>query len=105
MNEKPFNQLSNRRKFLKLTSLGAVALGFQQIGCKGDGKPAPAIQGLENVTENPDSSAVWAPVSDRKIRVGLVGYGVCKFSAAFGFQNHPNVEVIAVSDLIPDRCA
>jgi predicted dehydrogenase len=48
---------------------------------------------------------VWVPVSDRKIRVGLVGYGVSKFSAAFGFQNHPNVEVVAVSDLIPDRCA
>ena len=43
-------------------------------------------------------------VSDHKLRVGLVGYGVCKFSAAFGFQNHPNVEVIAVSDLIPERC-
>ena len=25
--------------------------------------------------------------------------------AAFGFQDHPNVEVVAVSDLIPDRCA
>ena len=45
------------------------------------------------------------PVSDRKIRVGLVGYGYSKFSAAFGFQDHPNVEVVAVSDLIPDRCA
>jgi predicted dehydrogenase len=43
-------------------------------------------------------------VSDRKIRVGLVGYGFCKFSAAFGFQDHPNVEVVAVSDLIPSRC-
>ncbi len=37
--------------------------------------------------------------------MGIVGYGVCKFSAAFGFQDHPNVEVVAVSDLIPDRCA
>ncbi|MBI2432853.1 MAG: Gfo/Idh/MocA family oxidoreductase, partial [Candidatus Hydrogenedentes bacterium] len=39
------------------------------------------------------------------IRMGLVGYGVCKFGAAFGFQDHPNVELIAVSDLIPERCA
>ena len=39
------------------------------------------------------------------MRVGLVGYGVCQFGAAFGFQNHPNVEVVAVSDLIPERCA
>jgi predicted dehydrogenase len=105
MSNKPLNQLSSRRKFLKLTGLGAVALGLQQVGCSGGGKPAPAIQGLANVSEKPDSSKVWVPVSDRKIRVGLVGYGVCKFSAAFGFQNHPNVEVVAVSDLIPDRCA
>ena len=37
--------------------------------------------------------------------MGIVGYGVCQFGAAFGFQDHPNVEVVAVSDLIPDRCA
>ena len=36
--------------------------------------------------------------------MGIVGYGVCKFGAAFSFQDHPNVEVVAVSDLIPDRC-
>jgi predicted dehydrogenase len=46
----------------------------------------------------------WKPVSERKVRIGIVGYGVCRFGAAFGFQDHPNVEVIAVSDLIPDRC-
>lgn len=105
MSNKPFNQSSSRRRFLKLTGLGAVGLGLQQFGCKEGSKSAPTIQGLENVSEKPDSSRVWVPVSDRKIRVGLVGYGVCKFSAAFGFQNHPNVEVVAVSDLIPERCA
>ncbi len=47
----------------------------------------------------------WEPVSDRKIRFGIVGYGVCRFGAAFGFQDHPNVEVVAVSDLIPERRA
>ena len=44
-------------------------------------------------------------MSDKKVRVGIVGYGVCKFGSAFGFQDHPNVEIVAVSDLIPDRCA
>ena len=106
MNKKALNQLSSRRKFLKLTGLGAVALGLQQIGCKGGTKTSSQpIQGLESVQEKPDTSQVWEPVSDRKIRVGLIGYGLCKFSAAFGFQNHPNVEVVAVSDLFPDRCA
>src|SRR5207245_5348264 len=46
----------------------------------------------------------WKPVSDRKLRVGIVGYGVCKFGAEFGFQDHPNVEIVAVSDLVPERC-
>jgi len=97
---------SNRRSFLKLAGVGAAALGLQQFGCKGGNKPSEAaIQDLANVTEKPQDSKPWAPVSDRKIKVGLVGYGVCKFSAAFGFQNHPNVEVVAVSDLIPERCA
>jgi hypothetical protein len=45
----------------------------------------------------------WEPVSERKVRVGIVGYGVCRFGAAFGFQDHPNVDVVAVSDLIPER--
>lgn len=45
----------------------------------------------------------WQPFSERKVRVGIVGYGVCRFGADFGFQDHPNVEVVAVSDLIPER--
>ena len=66
---------------------------------------AEAIPGFDQTKTDYDPSAVWRPFSDRKIRVGLVGYGLCKFSAEFGFQNHPNVEVVAVSDLFPDRCA
>lgn len=46
----------------------------------------------------------WQATSDRKVKVGLVGYGFSKFSADFGFQDHPNVEVVAVSDILPDRC-
>ena len=39
------------------------------------------------------------------MRVGMAGYGLCKFGAQFGFQNHPNVEVVAVTDLDSSRCA
>ena len=63
------------------------------------------IPGFEKTAVDPDVSKGWQPISDRKIRVGLVGYGECKFAAKFYFQNHPNVEVVAVSDLIPARCA
>lgn len=96
----------SRRFFLNSVGVGTVAFGLQQISCKGKEETAsPPIQGFEKTAEDSDLSKAWVPVSDRKIRVGLVGYGLCKFSAAFGFQHHPNVEVVAVSDLIPDRCA
>ena len=91
----------NRRTFLQATGLGAAALGLPSIAQAAE-KP---IQGFEKAADAPDASKGWQSVSDRKIRVGLVGYGVCKFAAAFGFQDHPNVEVTAVSDLFPDRCA
>ena len=95
----------NRRNFIKLTGLGAGAgmLSLNHFGCTNSKQKQPAIAGFEDTPEE-ETTKEWVPVSDRKIRVGLVGYGVCKFSAAFGFQNHPNVEVVAVSDLIPERC-
>ncbi|MHC4501882.1 MAG: Gfo/Idh/MocA family protein [Planctomycetota bacterium] len=47
----------------------------------------------------------WRPFSDRKIRVGIAGYGLCRFGAQFSFHKHPNVKVVAVTDLIPARRA
>lgn len=64
-----------------------------------------AIPGFEKDQAEPKASGKWEPFSDRKIRVGIAGYGVCQFGAQFGFQDHPNVEVIAVTDLDPERCA
>jgi predicted dehydrogenase len=90
-----------RRSFLQAMGLGTAALALPITGNSAE-KP---IQGFEKAPEDPNASKGWQPISDRKIRVGLVGYGVCKFASAFGFQNHPNVEVVAVSDLIPERCA
>lgn len=55
--------------------------------------------------EEPETETRWEPVSDRQIRFGIVGHGVCEFGAAFGFQDHPNVRVVAVSDLLPERCS
>jgi predicted dehydrogenase len=90
-----------RREFLQTVGLGAAALGTQRWA-RADEK---TIQGFEQAPDEANVHAGWEPVSDRKLRVGIVGYGYCRFGAAFGFQNHPNVEVVAVSDLIPDRCA
>lgn len=103
----------SRRLFLNSISVGAVALGLQQIGCSsakrmGKGNStfdAPKIAGFEKAAESDVDHKGWQSISDRKIRVGLVGYGASRFAAGFGFQDHPNVEVVAVSDLFPDRCA
>ncbi len=89
----------SRRRFMQTAGLGALALGYS---CGNKGKTV--IPGFEKAAENADISKNWVPVSDRKIKMGIVGYGYCKFGAAFGFQNHPNVEIVAVSDLIPERC-
>jgi len=92
---------TTRRSFLQAIGVSAAALGLQR-SARSEEKP---IQGFEKAPADADASKGWKPVSDRKIRVGLVGYGYCGFAAAFSFQDHPNVKVVAVSDLIPDRCA
>ena len=84
----------NRREVL--AGLGAGTLGAVLAAGFGAGELTAAVKG---------AGKAWKSVSDRKVRVGIVGYGYCRFGAQFGFQNHPNVEVVAVSDLIPSRRA
>ncbi|MCC6235890.1 MAG: Gfo/Idh/MocA family oxidoreductase [Verrucomicrobiales bacterium] len=95
------NSPLSRRAFLK-TSTVAASLGATAALAA---EEPIRIQGFEKAAPDAKASLGWKPISDRKIRVGIVGYGVCRFGAEFGFQDHPNVEVIAVSDLLPDRCA
>ena len=80
---------TSRRTFLQSVSFGGAA--------------AIGMPVMARAAER-EAQQKWESTSDRKIRVGIVGYGVCRFGAAFGFQNHPNVEIVAVSDLFPDRC-
>jgi predicted dehydrogenase len=80
--------------------LGTAAFGLPQVGQAQE----KAIPGFEHLPADANASKGWQPISERKIRMGIVGYGVCKFGAMFGFQDHPNVQVVAVSDLFPDRC-
>lgn len=98
---------NSRRTFLQnvgLASLGAAASG-QWLSAAELKTPDAKILGAAGVKTSERPKGVWRPVSERKIRVGIVGYGVCRFGGAFGFQDHPNVTVAAVSDLQPDRCA
>jgi predicted dehydrogenase len=68
-----------------------------------DGNIIPGFE--KQKTKTKSGGDQWQPFSSRKVRVGIAGYGFCKFGAQFFFQNHPNVEVAAVSDLDEDRCA
>jgi predicted dehydrogenase len=101
------NDFDSRRSFLRnatLGSLGAIAAGglFSTAAAQ---KPDAKILGESGVKTSERPKGAWKPISDRKIRVGIVGNGACKFGSAFGFQDHPNVTVAAVSDLFPDRCS
>lgn len=96
----------SRRSFLVGTSLGLF--GTVLLGKAGHPLSAQEVKGIAGFDETRteiDPDAPWKSVSERKIKMGLVGYGVCKFSTQFGLQNHPNVEIAGVSDLFPDRCA
>jgi len=91
-----------RRKFMNRACIGAAAVGLNGLAAAGSEK---VIQGFDDTQSNTDTARRWKQKYNRKVRVGIVGYGVCRFGAAFGFQDHPNVEIAAVSDLIPDRCS
>lgn len=87
----------------KLTEAGRTIVKGNDVPRDAGGNPIPGFE--KEKTSNSKNRNEWQPVSDRKIRVGIAGYGLCKFGAQFFFQNHPNVEVAAVSDLDPGRCA
>jgi predicted dehydrogenase len=101
----------SRRLFLRSAGLGAIALGLQRISFSVEKKliQSPASNSKNSPFDLASDEHVvprqWVSISDRKIRLGIAGYGYSKFGAAFGFQNHPNVEITAVTDLFPDRCA
>ncbi len=91
----------SRRDFLNATLLGAAGIPLISQG-RAEEK---TIQGFDQTDPGKVQAKPWHPISDRRIRVGIVGFGACQFGAKFGFQDHPNVEIAAVSDLFPDRCA
>ena len=94
------NRLS-RRSFLTTSALGAAAVSLG--GAFADEPQKPNIQGFDETDTDVDPNAEWKPFTDKKLKMGIVGFGLCQFGAQFGLQNHPNVEVVAVSDLFPER--
>jgi len=101
-----------RRNFFELTGVAATAVGLAGVAGPAvaadvprdaDGKVIPGFEKDQKTTTK--TATGWQSVSDRKIKVGIAGYGLCKFGAAFFYQNHPNIEVVVATDLDPGRCA
>lgn len=90
----------SRRSFLATSAAAAAA-----TSTLGAAQEPRQIPGFDQTQTDYDRTQQWKPFSDRKVRFGIVGHGVCKFGLEFGLQHHPNVELVAVSDLFPDRCA
>jgi predicted dehydrogenase len=101
----------SRRGFLHgIGGMGAL-LGMAGIAANAANADTPkdaegkVIPGFEKTKDAPNAAKGWRSVSDRKVKVGIAGYGLCKFGGAFFYQNHPNVEVVAATDLDSGRCA
>ncbi|MBT3295130.1 MAG: Gfo/Idh/MocA family oxidoreductase [Verrucomicrobia bacterium] len=111
MNEQT-NAGMTRREFGMQMGIAGAAIGLGAVATAKGAAAADAprdadgkiIPGFED-TGPAGSSKGRQSVSGRKIKVGIAGYGLCKFGGAFFYQNHPNVEVVAASDLDPGRCA
>ena len=84
----------SRRSFM-----GAGAALFAATELKG-----ATIQGFDETEKAALSAAPYVPFSEKKVRVGIAGEGVCSFGSAFGYQNHPNAVVVACTDLDPEKC-
>jgi predicted dehydrogenase len=95
----------SRRSFLTHSAVGATMASLGAVSALADEDAKPKIQGFDETETDIDPNAEWQPFTDRKLKVGIVGFGLCQFGAQFGLQDHPNAEVVAVSDLFPDRCA
>ena len=88
--------------FDRRTFVGAgFSLFAAGLHAAGDKK---VIQGFDETFAGKIANRKWEPFSDRKVRVGIAGEGVCSFGSQFAYQSHPNVEVVACTDLDPVRC-
>jgi predicted dehydrogenase len=91
----------SRRAFLQAMAASTCVAG---LSLQAHTAQETTIQGFDDTKTTLQKDALWRPFSERKVRVGIAGFGFCKFGAYFGFQDHPNVKVAVVTDLIPERC-
>jgi predicted dehydrogenase len=115
MNKKEATGISRRGFVGTMGVAGAVmgmghalpVFGADDLPRDADGNVIPGFGEDDQHTrrEAQANSGKWEKKSDRRIKLGIAGQGLCSFGGAFFYQNHPNVEVVAATDLDPDRCA
>ena len=66
-------RITTRRDFFKASAAASVAV----LGARAAETPhTPKIAGFDETDAGKVNKAAWEPVSSRKIKVGIVGYGV-----------------------------
>ena len=91
----------SRRSFIGAGSALLAVTGYATVAKE---EKKEVMQGFDENFAGKLSGSEWKPFSDKKVRVGIAGEGVCNFGSAFAYQTHPNVEVVAVTDLDPVKC-
>lgn len=94
----------SRKNFFIASTAMVAAMGLEAADNVTAGRKK-VMQGFDETDAGKISKVAWKPFSDRKVRVGIAGEGVCNFGSAFAYQTHPNAEVVAVTDLNPAKCA
>ena len=94
----------SRKGFLGLG--GAFLAGCASL-TSGDDRPMESpgkvMMGYDETDMGKLDPTPWSPYSDRIVRVGIAGEGVCQFGSQFSYQNHPNAEVVACAELDPEK--
>ena len=90
----------SRRAFMNSVAAGA---GLMVAAAADDKTP---IQGFDETASNTTKEKVWSPISDRKVRVGLVGYGLGgrAFHAPL-IASAPELALVGVVTTSEDRIA
>ena len=84
--------------------MGAGAAMFAAAGCKSImGEKGEVIAGFDQKDAGELAAAPYVPFSEKKVRVGIAGEGFCNFGSAFAYQVHPNAEVVACAELLPEK--
>ena len=76
---------TSRRSFLT----GAAAAAAAGSSALSSAQETKVIPGFDQTETDVDTTQVWRPFSDRKVRVGIVGHGVCKFGLKFDTPTSP----------------